>query len=197
MKNCPDFLEISPVFVGFLCAYYYFDPGRTFFPFLISVVLHEAGHLAVLGLCGAKICRIKLKALGAVIVTEPLSWGREFLSAAAGPAVNLTLFLLLLRKNPPFAMVNFCLLFFNLLPFYPLDGGRMLRSLLSMLFSDRTVFLTEKIIGGIFLVLLLSGAVWLTCVCHAGLWPVLTWALLFLRIAWAETDERRFLRLNG
>lgn len=197
MKSSPDFLEISPAFIGFLCAYYYFDPGRTFFPFLISALLHEAGHLAVLCLFGAKIYRVNLKAPGAAIVTEPLPWHRELLSAAAGPAVSLTLFLLLLHKNPPFAMVNLCLLLFNLLPFWPLDGGRMLRALLSAAFSDRTVFLTEKIIGGIFFLLLLSGSVWLTCICHAGLWPVLACALLFLRVAWANAEERRFLHLNG
>lgn len=197
MKSSRSLVEISPAFIGFLCAYCYFDPGQTFFPFLISVILHEAGHLAALLLCGAKIYRLRLEALGAAIETEPLSYPKELASAAAGPTVNLLLFSLTLRKNPPFAMVNLCLLVFNLLPFYPLDGGRMLRALLSMFCSDRAVCLTEEIIGGMFFFSLLGGAVYLTCVCHIGLWPVLVWALLFLRVAWAAEDERRILRLGS
>ena len=63
MKNSRSPMEISPAFIGFLCGYCYFDPGKTFFPFLISVLLHEAGHLAVLLLCGAEICRLRLEAL--------------------------------------------------------------------------------------------------------------------------------------
>ena len=197
MKNCRNVLEISPAFIAFLCAYYYFDPGQTFFPFLISVLLHEAGHLLALWPCGAKIRKLKLEALGASMITEPLSWGREFLAAAAGPLVNLLLFLLTLRKFPPFSMVNLCLLCFNLLPVFPLDGGRMLRALLSLFLTDRQVYLSEQIIGGLFFLLFLWGAVWLTCCCHAGLWPILTFGLLFLRIAWAQGEERRIFRLGS
>ena len=197
MDKSRNMVEITPAFLGFLCAYCYFDPGHTFFPFLVSIFLHEAGHLAALFLCGAEIRGLRLEAPGASIETGSLPCGKELAAAAAGPAVNLLLFSLTLRKNPPFAMVNLCLLIFNLLPFYPLDGGRMLRALLSAFFSDRAVYLTEQVIGGIFFFSLLGGAVYLTCICHMGLWPILVWALLFLRVAWAKEEERRFLRLGS
>ena len=192
MKNSRSSPEISPAFIAFLCAYCYSDPGGTFFPFLISAFLHEAGHLAVLRLCGVRVRKIRLEAAGAAIVTEPLPNRKELLSAAAGPAVNLVLFSLTLRRNPPFAVVNLCLLVFNLLPVYPLDGGRMLRACLSMAFSDRTVCLTEQIVTGLVFCILTGGSVYLTCVRHLGLWPVLVCAVLFLRVGWAAAEERRF-----
>lgn len=42
--------------------------------------------------------------------------------------MNLALLLAFSRTLPRFALVNFCLLAYNLLPFYPLDGGRLLRA---------------------------------------------------------------------
>ena len=144
MKNCRSSVEISPAFPAFLCLYYYLNPGGTFFPFLLASFLHEAGHGAVLLLCGAEIRKLKLGGLGASIVTGPLSWGRELAAAAAGPTVNLALGLLALHSHPPFAVVSLFLFAFNMLPVCPLDGGRMLRALLSMFFSLPAVCLPEE-----------------------------------------------------
>ena len=90
---------------------------------------------------------------GAVLRTGPLRYRDELLAAAAGPAMNLALLLAFSRTLPRFALVNFCLLAYNLLPFYPLDGGA----------------------------LLLACAGYLTLCWHAGPWPLLVCLLLGLR----------------
>ena len=45
-----DYIEINPAFVAILCAYYYFDPACTFWPFVSALLFHEAGHLLLLWL---------------------------------------------------------------------------------------------------------------------------------------------------
>ncbi len=177
-----DRIDVTPAFIAFLCAYYYFDPAQSFAPFLLSVLLHEAGHLLALKLSGAKILMLRLSACGATIVTEPLCYQTELLAAAAGPATNLLLLLIAIHRTPVFALVNLCLLTYNLLPIFPLDGGRMLRALLLLLLPARAAELLERVVGGICLGALLAAACYLTCVWHAGLWPVLVAALLLLRV---------------
>lgn len=175
------YLEVSPAFVALLCAYFYFDPAETFLPFLLAVTLHEAGHLLALRCMRVQVHKVSFQLTGAVIHTQPLRYPQEGLAAAAGPLVNLLCTLVFLHKNPAFALVNLLLLFFNLLPLYPLDGGRILRALLHMLLNDAAACIAEKLISGVCLTAVAACAVYLTCVWHAGPWPILLCVLLILR----------------
>ena len=186
MKHCnkiPRRIEISPAFVALLCAYFYFDPAQTFAPFVFAITLHEAGHLLALRLLHARIHRLQFSICGAVISTDPLRYSQELIAAISGPFVNFMFLLLSLQNYPRFALVNFCLLFFNLLPFYPLDGGRFLRALLHLLLTDRAAQFVETLVMSVCLLSLTAFSCYLTCIWHAGLWPILVCALLLLRIA--------------
>lgn len=190
-------IDVSPGFVAFLCAFYYFDPAQTFAPFLLSVALHEAAHLLVLRLLGAKIHRLRLAGSGAVIVTQPLRHRQEIAAAAAGPAANFLLLFFAAQRFPVLALINLFLLAYNLLPLYPLDGGRIIRAVLQLLFSRRTAECIERVIGLICLLSLLAISCYITCKWHAGLWPVLLCAVLLVRIAGTLLPTRRFLRVSG
>ena len=192
-----DYIEISPACVAILFAYYYFDPACTFWPFVSALLFHEAGHLLLLWLLGARVHKLRLTVSGAVIVTEPLSYGQEIAVAAAGPACNLLLFLLNAKTHPVAAFVNLCLLSYNLLPSYPMDGGRILQALLRLLLPERAALWTERGIGIGCGVLLLAGACYLTCVWRAGLWPVLIFALLMVRVAGTVLPEQSFLPVGS
>ncbi len=88
---------------------------------LIFSSLHEIGHLAALYISGGKADEIKLSFYGfAIKYSVKLKRNREFLVLLAGPAVNLVLFILF--RNG----INLMLFLFNILPIYPLDGGRIL-----------------------------------------------------------------------
>ncbi len=185
------YLNVSPGFVAFLCAYFYFDPAETFFSFLFAITLHEGGHLLALRCMRAQIHKISFHLTGAVIQTQTLSYRKEFLAAAAGPTVNALCAALFLYRAPRFALVNLLLFVYNLLPFYPLDGGRMLRAILHQLLPEKPARIVERILAGSGLLFLTVLSCYLTCVWHAGLWPVILCGLLLLRAAGTVLPARR------
>ena len=117
-----------------------------------SILLHELGHAVVARRRGVEIEEIDLWLLGGVarMKQEPKRGRDEVAFAAAGPAVTaviaalLTGVRLLLGDGADTARalidyelyVNVAVLVFNLLPAFPLDGGRILRGLLWMRSGD-------------------------------------------------------------
>jgi len=116
--------------------------------FFTCIVLHELGHAVVARATGLPIRGITLFIFGGVaeLMEEPKTPSGEFLMAIAGPVVSAILggvFLLLWAVGsgagwPAPALqvflwlgrINWTLLLFNMLPAFPLDGGRVLRSIL-------------------------------------------------------------------
>jgi len=105
-----------------------------------SVVLHELGHALMARVFGIRTRDITLYPFGgiAALQGEARSPTQELLIAIAGPAVNLVLALLavpLVIAGSTLAMVflgvNAVMAAFNLLPAYPMDGGRVLRAWLA------------------------------------------------------------------
>jgi Zn-dependent protease len=114
------------------------------------VLLHEFGHALACRQTGGQADTIVLWPLGGIaFVKPPPRPGAYLWSIAAGPLVNVILFPLLTfivvavasahwkTVHPDFYQfvltvwfMNSVLLFFNLLPVYPLDGGQILRGLL-------------------------------------------------------------------
>ncbi len=115
----------------------------------LSVLLHELSHSFMAQALGMKVRDITLFIFGGVsnIEQEPETARHEFLVAVVGPLTSLVLagvfFLLEQLAVPPvhrvgagaaallqyLALINLLLGLFNLIPGFPLDGGRVLRSI--------------------------------------------------------------------
>jgi Zn-dependent protease len=112
-----------------------------------SIVFHEFSHSLVARRYGLPMKGITLFIFGGVaeMSEEPRSAKTEFMMAVAGPAASIVLgtvfyFLYVAAGPGPYvpaaavirylAFINWLLAGFNLLPAFPLDGGRMLRSAL-------------------------------------------------------------------
>lgn len=126
----------------------------SFLLFLVftCVVLHELGHSLTARHYGIRVPRILLLPIGGMAQFEriPRSPRQEILISLAGPAVNFVLVCLILPfANWPLTrvrglpldgasviqfllMVNIVMGLFNLLPIFPMDGGRVLRAFLAM-----------------------------------------------------------------
>ena len=116
--------------------------------FFASLLLHELAHSVVARRFGVQIKGITLFLFGGVaeLAEEPKSAVAEFWIALAGPAMSLCLSLVfwsfaqfsgLLSDTPAMtetlgylALVNLVIAVFNLVPAFPLDGGRVLRAYL-------------------------------------------------------------------
>jgi Zn-dependent protease/predicted transcriptional regulator len=126
------------------------------FLLFVCVTLHEFGHILVARRYGVRTPEVTLFPIGGVANIEriPEKPGQELAIAIAGPLVNVViavLLLLILGKIQPDAMTrlddahisliarlaaaNVFLVLFNLIPAFPMDGGRVLRALLAMRFG--------------------------------------------------------------
>ena len=112
--------------------------------FFLSILLHELGHSILARKYKVQVKRITLFIFGGVaeISKEPPKSSAEFWIAVAGPFVSFLLaaifYLLdklsagnnyLIASFRYLAYINFILAFFNLIPGFPLDGGRILRAI--------------------------------------------------------------------
>ena len=131
------------------------------------VLLHEFGHAFACRSTGGRADKIVLWPLGGLaFVDPPLRPTAVLWSIAAGPLVNVILFPLLqfaATASGPYGWIaaspdahrlivslrsiNLGLLIFNLLPFYPLDGGQIVRALLWFKFGPIRSLMIAGVIG--------------------------------------------------
>ena len=136
----------------------------------LCVLLHEFGHSLVAMRYGYEIESITLWLFGGVanFVEMPEDWRQELVIAVAGPAVSVGLgvvsylgFLVLSTAQGPvkfvlgyLALTNVMLAVFNMLPGFPMDGGRVLRALLARRRSHARATQIAAEVGKVFAFLL-------------------------------------------
>jgi Zn-dependent protease/DNA-directed RNA polymerase subunit RPC12/RpoP len=124
------------------------------------VLLHEFGHALACRSVGGKAERIVLWPFGGVAyVSPPMRPGAMLWSIVAGPLVNVilipvTLPLMWLPGHSDLntflwtiAYINLALLIFNMLPIYPLDGGKILWSLLWFVMGLGRSLMVASVVG--------------------------------------------------
>ncbi|MCD8376467.1 MAG: peptidase M50 [Oscillospiraceae bacterium] len=146
---------------GFLlmaAALLYLDGQALALQGALACALHELGHWLAIRRLGGRVYRLRLTLVGAEMSLNPrypLSYWREALAALAGPAASLLCAALAARWGLYlFAGVNLCYGLFNLLPIYPLDGGRSLLCLLSnfgLTGAERAAHWTSVVCSGLLL----------------------------------------------
>lgn len=159
----------------------------------VSITLHELGHALTARAFGCETRDISLSFVGgcASLAVMPRKAWQEFLTAAAGPLVSFVLFavfgavLLFVPIETHWTnaliwyvcVMNLVLGLFNLLPGFPMDGGRIFRSLMRLFMSRAKATFVAMLVGRV--VAIFVGL--------RGLYLLVTggnWGFISIMIAW-------------
>lgn len=143
----------------YLLKLFYLDKSFVFFVLIIILcglfnnfiiyfsllIIHELGH-ALIGFCfGYKIDKIKLYPYGGVTLfnkTYNKSLKSEFFVLIAGPIFQIITYLIMKQFifYDYLTLYHYTLLIFNLMPIYPLDGGKLLNIFFNFRFNYKRSF---------------------------------------------------------
>ncbi len=128
---------------------------------LVTALLHESGHIFCAAKMGFKCQTVKIMPYGAAAMcdVEGIRAGDEIRLALAGPLVNAAVCVALAglwwffpesyAYTDTVMQANLAMLVVNLLPAYPLDGGRVAGCVLAKLFKKRTALIILKVIASL------------------------------------------------
>lgn len=141
-----------------LAALIYLDGQGVVLWSLLACTIHELGHWAVILLLGGKVRALRITAVGAEMELDSLhslSYGKEIAAALAGPTVNLMIAGISAFSGwHLFAGLNLCFGVLNLIPVFPLDGGRALMFALTGLglsIADMIIRVVSVVFSGVLL----------------------------------------------
>lgn len=174
----------------------------------VSILLHELGHSLTARAFGYRTRLITLSLLGgcASLCAMPRKAWQELLTAAAGPMVSFLLaacgFVIWLFVGMPSEWaadvmgyligMNLVLGTFNLLPGFPLDGGRIFRSLMRAFMSRARATYVAMVVGRIVAVGLGLYGLWL--ITHTGRFGWIT--ILIAWMIWREGYREYMMALQ-
>ena len=167
-----NFFAVGPDFCVVIVLSLLVLPVQWVIGWLIAAGLHEIFHILSMRILGIKILSISLRASGAVIVSEPMDPFTELICTLSGPIGGLSA-LLLLRLAPQIALCAVIHSVYNLLPVYPLDGGRAVKCTAACFWNDQTVEKISRIITVMTILLLCALGLWVSLRYHLGVLPMI------------------------
>ncbi|MGS0765219.1 M50 family metallopeptidase [Syntrophomonas curvata] len=193
-------VKVNPLFLLLCIIYIYLGLAREILVILTSVLMHEIAHGIMAKIMGLKIAEIDLLPFGGQAKIEDftgLDPNKEIYVALAGPITSLSLaavfYFLPLKFDPPtldmMFKVNLLLGCLNLLPALPLDGGRVLRALLSPYRGYKKATRAAALAGEIMGALMIAGGAYLLWSSRTGINFIILGVFLF----WAARREASFL----
>lgn len=155
-------------------------PLRWIVSAICAAAVHECCHILAIRLCGGRINGFRVGQSGAVLDTAMLTRHQELLCALAGPAGSA---LLVLTANR-FPRLAVCALFhgiYNLLPLYPLDGGRAIRCAAALFLGEEKAESFCLWATRCFCIALFASAIYVSFAYRMGTLPILLTGMLLVR----------------
>ena len=146
-------LKIDLKIFIFFALFYLTKQIKLYATIMVLCIIHELGHVLMGLIMGLKVEKIEIMTLGLSVsfkinaddYNKKIKKGnilqlKKIAIAAAGPLTNLIMLLVVLHtninlkivSNEILAYANILIMLFNLLPIYPLDGGRILKAILQI-----------------------------------------------------------------
>ena len=155
-------ISVVPFFIIILFSGYY----KLFFTYFLITFIHELGHIIVAKMFKVKVNNMKLSVFGFSANIDDykyLSIYKQLLILLAGP---LTYFISIFFIEKLYVyeiislvtyykalLTNKYIFIFNLLPIFPLDGGRIIKIVLDKIFTYKKAKVLSNIISIIFIIL--------------------------------------------
>ena len=135
-------IKFNPLFMIYVFLCVYFGWFNNVFYYIVVATLHEYGHLFVAKLLGYRVDGFIYSLYGVGLKTNNAYKTKDdILVSLAGPCVNLILIVVSICLwwifpttyffTYDFVICNIVIMLFNLIPIYPLDGGRVMLALFS------------------------------------------------------------------
>lgn len=155
-------------------------PIRWIGAWMLAVLVHEVCHYAAVRACGGVVSGIRLGVSGAKMDIWGLGYWQEVFCALAGPLGGICL-LAMVQWLPRTAICALVQSLFNLLPVYPLDGGRALRCVFHGIFPASVADRIWNILQKGCLICLVGLGVYSFAFLRAGLIPLALSIILAFR----------------
>lgn len=151
-------IKIHPLYIIFTFVLIYSGQFSACMIYLVALLLHEFAHYFVARLLGYRLNNMVFMPYGIGIGGKNIIFknSHEVMIALAGPLLNFLLVLMVIAGwwlmplsyayTRLFMQVNLVLGIFNLLPFYPLDGGRVLYASIAHTKWAKKIALLDKIV---------------------------------------------------
>lgn len=166
---------------------------------LCAAAFHEGCHWFVVAMLGGRVYHLRLTPSGALMETSAMEPWQELICALAGPLGSIAL-LGLSRYAPRLALCAVCQSIFNLLPVYPMDGGRAMRAALRLFRFPGDGAMLEKWLAVFCLAGIVLALVGLWCYFRAGIFALMAVILLtrmpFVQKFLANIVRRDYNRKN-
>lgn len=143
----------------FAIIFYLTKQIRIYTILMIFALIHELGHLLTGILLGLKAKGIDIMPFGVSINFEDYSnkyIAKKIIIAIAGPLVNIIIVILGIYNNweEEIIYANILIGLFNLIPLYPLDGGRILKYIIQLTTNSREAEMITYRLSNILIIIL-------------------------------------------
>ncbi len=181
--------SVQPAFYIFIALSFFSLPMQWVIGWLVAAGMHEFFHILMMWILKVPIQSIRLCVSGAVIATGTVMPLKEYLCAMAGPVGGL-LALLLIKVMPQIALCAAIQSLYNLLPVYPLDGGRAVKCMATHFSGDEKAERISKVLTIIVIIILAGIGIFVSCRYQLGLLPFLFPVLPLLSSVYKNTLQR-------
>ena len=187
-------MSIKIHFYLFVCISYMFFIGKLelFMFFYISILIHEIAHIVTALLLKVNVTELLLMPFGACAsYNERISSKKEIIISIAGPLMSLLVSFF--SKDILISNVNLVIMILNLIPIYPLDGGRIQKNFLEIKYGYNKGIKISQITSDFFIVLVFIISI--IFIIYFKNFYLLFLSLYIYTLSKKEMKKERFLRI--
>lgn len=185
-------IKIHFYLFAFMAYTFWIGKLQLFLIFYVSILVHEIAHIIVALLLKVNVNELLLMPVGVCAVyNENITPKKEIIVSIAGPLMSLIISLF--SKDVLISNVNLLIMILNLIPIYPLDGGRLQKNFFVTKFEYRKGIKISQIVSDFFIIVLFIFAI--IFIVYLKNYYLLFVACYIWTLSKSEMKKERILRL--